>query len=368
MTHLTRDGADQLREELRLLIEHKRPALVNQLAKGRSEGKLRENADFDDARERLWIVDAQIRRIEDSLSGVTYLENREQDEVDAVREELRHLKKVRLPKLVKGNSELSARISSLNVESLRKRLQEQKDQTKEKIDRTEKRIKERKAVLSRENSKERQGYLKKALLKLEKSDLPRLHSERKNINRKQTALNELKKEHDRSRALIVNVQARIKHLGDRLNTVITRETETQLQYELCYLIEQRRPELAQKLTEAVAQGDLKENADYHDAKEQLGFTEGRVKEIEAILRIAIVVDNSQPSDEVRIGSTVVIQEDGEDFDEEYRIVGSAEANPRERKISEKSPIGSALLGKRIGKKVKVETPDGVIKFKIVDIR
>ena len=71
---------------------------------------------------------------------------------------------------------------------------------------------------------------------------------------------------------------------------------------------------------------------------------------------------------VRIGSTVVIQEDGEDFDEEYRIVGSAEANPRERKISEKSPIGSALLGKRIGKKVKVETPDGVIKFKIVDIR
>jgi len=151
-------------------------------------------------------------------------------------------------------------------------------------------------------------------------------------------------------------------------TYLTKEGEDALRRELKQLQETRRPALAQKLKEAVAQGDLKENADYHDAKEQLGFIEGRVQHIEAILQNAIVVDNSEPSDEVRIGSTVVIQEDGEDFDEEYRIVGSAEANPRERKISEKSPIGSALLGKRIGKKVKVETPDGVIKFKIVDIR
>ena len=151
-------------------------------------------------------------------------------------------------------------------------------------------------------------------------------------------------------------------------TYLTIEGEDALRRELKLLQETRRPALAQKLKEAAAQGDLKENADYHDAKEQLGFIEGRVQHIEAILRNAIVVENSEPSDEVRIGSTVVIQEEGEDFDEEYRIVGSAEANPRERKISEKSPIGSALLGKGIGKKVKVETPDGVIKFKIVDIR
>lgn len=151
-------------------------------------------------------------------------------------------------------------------------------------------------------------------------------------------------------------------------TYLTIEGEDALRRELRELRETRRPALAQKLKEAAAQGDLKENADYHDAKEQLGFIEGRVQHIEAILRNAIVVDNSEPSDEVRIGSTVVIQEEGEDFDEEYRIVGSAEANPRERKISEKSPIGSALLGKGIGKKVKVKTPDGVIKFRIVDIR
>lgn len=149
---------------------------------------------------------------------------------------------------------------------------------------------------------------------------------------------------------------------------MTKEGEDALRQELRQLTQTRRPALAQKLREAAAQGDLKENADYHDAKEQLGFIEGRVQQIESILRIAIVVENSGRSDEVRIGSTVVIQEDGEDVDEEYRIVGSAEANPRERKISEKSPIGSALMGKKLGAKVRVTTPDGEIKFKIVDIR
>lgn len=151
-------------------------------------------------------------------------------------------------------------------------------------------------------------------------------------------------------------------------TYLTTEGEEALRRELRQLREIRRPELARKLKEAAAQGDLKENADYHDAKEQLGFIEGRVQHIEAILRNAIVVDNSEPSDEARVGSIVVIQEEGEDIDEEYRIVGSAEANPRERKISAKSPIGSALLGKGVGKKVKVKTPEGVIKFKIIDIR
>jgi len=151
-------------------------------------------------------------------------------------------------------------------------------------------------------------------------------------------------------------------------TYLTKEGEDALLRELKQLTEGRRPALAQKLKEAAAQGDLKENADYHDAKEQLGFIEGRVQQIESILRNAIVVDSSGSSDEVRIGSTVVIQEDGLDEDEEYRIVGSAEANPRERKISEKSPIGSALLGQKLGKKVTVKTPDGEIKFRIVDIR
>ena len=149
---------------------------------------------------------------------------------------------------------------------------------------------------------------------------------------------------------------------------LTREGEDALRRELQQLVETRRPALARKLKDAVAQGDLKENADYHDAKEQLGFVEGRVQHIESILMNAIIVDNAGPSNEVRIGSTVVIQEVGSGENEEYKIVGSAEANPRERKISQKSPIGNALLGQQIGKRVSVETPDGEIKFKIVEIR
>ncbi len=149
---------------------------------------------------------------------------------------------------------------------------------------------------------------------------------------------------------------------------LTRDGEAALRRELKQLVETRRPALARKLKDAVAQGDLKENADYHDAKEQLGFVEGRVQHIESVLRKAIIVDDAGVSDEVRVGSTVVIQEVGTDENEEYRIVGSAEANPRQRKISQKSPIGSALLGKQVGKKVSVATPDGEIKFKIVEIR
>ena len=152
------------------------------------------------------------------------------------------------------------------------------------------------------------------------------------------------------------------------DTYLTREGEDDLRRELRRLIETRRPALAQKLKDAVAQGDLKENADYHDAKEQLGFIEGRVQHIENILQTAIIVDETGSSNEVQIGSTVVIQEMGTDDNEEYRIVGSAEANPRERKISQKSPIGSALLGKSKGNKITVETPGGDIRFKIVDIR
>lgn len=151
-------------------------------------------------------------------------------------------------------------------------------------------------------------------------------------------------------------------------TYLTREGEDELRRELRRLIETRRPALARKLKDAAAQGDLKENADYHDAKEQLGFIEGRVKHIENILQTAIIVDGSGSSDEVRIGSTVVIQEVGTDDQEEYRIVGSAEANPQERKISLKSPIGSALLGKNRGNKISVNTPGGDIRFEIVDIR
>jgi transcription elongation factor GreA len=147
-------------------------------------------------------------------------------------------------------------------------------------------------------------------------------------------------------------------------TYLTPEGAEELRRELDELITVRRPALAAKLTEAVAQGDLKENADYHDAKEQQGFMEGRIKYLENILRSAVVIESNTDSDEVTLGAKVTIVEDGTKDEETYIIVGAAEANPREGKISNESPIGAALLGRKVGEKVKVNTPAGEMSFKV----
>jgi transcription elongation factor GreA len=148
------------------------------------------------------------------------------------------------------------------------------------------------------------------------------------------------------------------------SSYLTPEGAEELRQELDRLINVRRPELAMKLKEAVAQGDLKENADYHDAREQKAFVEGRIQYLENILRSAVIITNNGSTDMVRIGAEVIIREEGTDEDEKYIIVGAAEANPREGKISHESPIGAALLGQKKGAVVQVETPGGVTKFKI----
>lgn len=145
---------------------------------------------------------------------------------------------------------------------------------------------------------------------------------------------------------------------------LTVEGKENLERELNELKNVRRPELSIKLAEAVSMGDLKENADYHDAKEQQGFIEGRIKHIEAILRGAIVVETQNGATAVGVGSRVTIVEDGTSDEEVYTIVGAAEASPKDGKISNQSPVGSALLGHKKGDKVKVTTPGGVITFKI----
>jgi transcription elongation factor GreA len=151
-------------------------------------------------------------------------------------------------------------------------------------------------------------------------------------------------------------------------TYLTPEGAEDLRRELETLVNVRRPELSRKLKEAVADGDLKENANYHDAREQQAFVEGRIQYLENILRSAVIIANEGNSDEVRIGSAVTIREEGGDEDETYIIVGSAEANPRERKISHQSPIGGALLGRKKGDKVRVSTPAGEVVFKIKTVR
>ena len=148
---------------------------------------------------------------------------------------------------------------------------------------------------------------------------------------------------------------------------VTPEGLKQLEDELTYLQTVKREELAMKLEAAIAQGDLKENADYHAAKEEQGFSEARVRDIEDTLRRAKIIDENGPSDVVRVGSTVTVSEEGFDEEETYVIVGAAEADPASGRISNVSPIGRALLGARTGNTVLVETPGGAIKFTILSI-
>jgi transcription elongation factor GreA len=128
-----------------------------------------------------------------------------------------------------------------------------------------------------------------------------------------------------------------------------------------------RYKLSQRLRAAIQMGDLSENADYHAAKEEQGFLEGRIQELEYILNnLQIIDDLPQDKTIINIGSRVTVQED--DFDPEtYFLVGPKEADPKNGRISHLSPIGSALMGHRVGEAVPVETPGGKINFKILKI-
>lgn len=151
-------------------------------------------------------------------------------------------------------------------------------------------------------------------------------------------------------------------------TYLTPEGKEDIERELEVLINVKRPEIAIKLKEAREMGDLKENADYHDAREQMAMIDGRIQRLEHILRHAVLIERTGDTSTVALGSTVTIREEGTKEDETYTIVGAAEANPREGKISQKSAVGEALLGKRKGDKVQVNTPDGKTVFIIRKIQ
>lgn len=146
---------------------------------------------------------------------------------------------------------------------------------------------------------------------------------------------------------------------------LTPEGEAKLKAELAELTGIRREELSQRLRSAIQMGDLSENADYHKAKEDQGFLEGRIQEIEAVLRTAVIIENKH-TDYVTVGSHVTVQE--EDFEPEvFYVVGGKEADPRIGRISNESPIGSALMNHKVGDVVQAETPGGKIKFKIIKV-
>lgn len=148
---------------------------------------------------------------------------------------------------------------------------------------------------------------------------------------------------------------------------MTAEGLEQLKSELDHLRTTRREELSQKLQVAIAQGDLKENADYHAAKEEQGFVEGRIRTLEDSLRRAKLIEHNGPSDVVRVGSKVTVTEEGSDEPETYSIVGPHEASPANGLISNESPIGSALLGAKRGQTVSIQIPAGEIRFCISEI-
>jgi transcription elongation factor GreA len=149
-------------------------------------------------------------------------------------------------------------------------------------------------------------------------------------------------------------------------TYLTAEGAARLKTELEKLKGPKREELAARLRSAIQMGDLSENADYHKAKEDQGFLEGRIQELEYILSNAVIIEKNGKNDIVSIGSQVTIQE-GHESPETYHIVGSTEANPANGMISHESPIGKALIDHRAGETVDVETPGGIVKFKILKI-
>jgi transcription elongation factor GreA len=147
---------------------------------------------------------------------------------------------------------------------------------------------------------------------------------------------------------------------------LTPEGEEKLKAELEELKGPKREELSQRLRSAIQMGDLSENADYHKAKEDQGFLEGRIQELESILRNAVIIEKAAGQDFVFIGAHVTIQE-GNEEPETYHLVGPTEADPRKGKISHESPIGKALLDKRVGDFAEAETPGGKLKFKVLKI-
>ena len=151
--------------------------------------------------------------------------------------------------------------------------------------------------------------------------------------------------------------------------VMTYEGVKKLEEELEYLKTVKRKEVTEKIKVALGYGDLSENSEYDEAKNEQAFTEGRILQIENMLKNASVVDESEiPAGTVAVGATVKVKDYDVDEVVEYTIVGSAEADPMNFKISNESPVGKALIGRKVGDIVEATVPDGVSKFEILDIR
>ena len=152
-------------------------------------------------------------------------------------------------------------------------------------------------------------------------------------------------------------------------TILTQDGLKKLEEELENLKSVKRREVAERIKVAIGYGDISENSEYEDAKNEQAFIEGRIITLEKMLRNARIINNDEIDvDLVGIGSRVVVEDIEYGDHVEYSIVGTAESNPSENKISNESPLGKAILGQRKGTVVEVNVPAGNIQYKIVDIK
>jgi transcription elongation factor GreA len=153
-------------------------------------------------------------------------------------------------------------------------------------------------------------------------------------------------------------------MSDR--TFLTREGLKKLEEELEHLRTKKRAEVAERLHNAQEDGELIENAEYEDAKNEQAFVEGRILTLETMLSNAVIIEEHGSTDVVSLGSRVTVRETGNST-EEYLLVGAAEADPKHGRISNESPLGRALVGRRVGDEIKVQAPAGALTFRVVKI-
>ena len=152
------------------------------------------------------------------------------------------------------------------------------------------------------------------------------------------------------------------------SVLLTAEGLRQLEEELDLLKGEKRKEIAEKIKVARSYGDLSENSEYDDAKNEQAILEARIATIEATLKVAVIIDENEISDQlVHVGSLVKVENISMGREVEYRIIGSNESNPKENKISDESPVGRALLGKKVGDVVEIEVPAGLMTFKTLSV-
>lgn len=150
--------------------------------------------------------------------------------------------------------------------------------------------------------------------------------------------------------------------------VLTQDGVAKLEHELEHLKTTKRKEVALRIKQAMAFGDLSENAEYDEAKKEQAFIEGRIATLENMLKHARIIDDDDiTTDKVSAGSTVKVLDPEYDEIMEFTIVGSAEADPAHNRISNESPVGNALLDRKVGEEVSINVPDGNIKLKILEI-